>query len=143
MGVEVGSVERDGLAHGADELVALLIESRQDNAFEFVVERGRVALSAVGWTEVRVMVADGPAGDVFDAAFDPPSVEHAEAWHAVESGLHAAGAGGFQRGLRCVEPDIHSGDKEPRQLPVVVVEVNDFDFRLPGAGNLSRGRFPG
>lgn len=86
LGVEVGGVEGDGVAHHSDEMVALIVIEREDDVFELVVKRGGGTLGGV---------VDGPAGESFDAAFHPPAVEHAEAGHAVECGFHAAGAAGF------------------------------------------------
>src|SRR3989442_6296163 len=36
------------------------------------------------------VVADGPPGNVFHAAFDPPAVQDAQARHSVQGGFHAA-----------------------------------------------------
>ncbi len=103
-------VKRDGVAHDAHELSAL-VEARQDHVFEFLVKGRRVGL-----------VTDGPAGHVFDTALNPPAVQNAQAGHTVERRLHPAGAGCFERRLRRVEPHIHSGHEEARQIPIVVFE---------------------
>jgi hypothetical protein len=71
---------------------------------------------------------DGPAGDVFGAAFDPPAVEDAEAGHAVERGLHAGGAGGFIGAARRVDPDVDALGELRAELPVVVLEVEDAEL---------------
>src|ERR1700757_1260025 len=56
--------------------------------------------------------------------FDPPAVENAEAGHAIQGGLHAAGSGSLQRKLRRIEPQVHSRSNLPAEVHVVVVEEN-------------------
>src|SRR4029077_3364711 len=74
--------------------------------------------------------ANGPAGDAFDVTFHPPAIQKAQARHTIPGSLHAAGAGSFQRILRCVEPQIHTGSKLATKFHVVVVEKNDADGLL-------------
>src|SRR5882724_3874579 len=66
--------------------------------------------------------ADGPTGYAFDVACHPPAVENAYAWNAVERGFHAAGARGFERKLRRVEPEVDARGDFPSDFHVVVVE---------------------
>src|SRR5213079_3009342 len=68
--------------------------------------------------------ADAPSGDPLNVAFHPPAVENTQTWHAVQRGLHAAGAGSFERKLRRVEPEVHAGSYLPAELKIVVVEEN-------------------
>jgi len=65
----------------------------------------------------------------FDAALNPPAVEHAETGHAVQCGLHSAGAAGLHRRQRGVEPQVHAGGEEGSQLSVVIFQVNDAHLR--------------
>src|SRR6185437_3847331 len=48
-------------------------------------------------------------------------------WNAVERGLHAARARGFQRFARVVEPEVDARSKLAREIDVVVLEVDDLD----------------
>ena len=101
---------------------------RNHRVFELVVEID-------GFFGIVRAVLDGPAGDAFDAALDPPAVEDRQAGHAVQRGLHAAGAGGFVGTARSVDPDIHARGEERAQLPGVVLEIDDLQ---QVAGELGR-----
>src|SRR4029077_7216333 len=74
--------------------------------------------------------ANGPAGDALDVTFHPPAIQNAQTRHTIQGSLHAAGAGSFQRILRCVEPQIHTGSKLATKFHVVVIEKNDADGLL-------------
>jgi len=76
--------------------------------------------------------ADRPAGDALDVAFDPPAIENAEAWHAVQRCFHAACARGFERILRRVQPQISAGGEHAAEVQVVVVQKNNGDCFLKG-----------
>ena len=65
------------------------------------------------------IVADGEAVGAV-VAFAPPAVEDAEVQAAVAAGLHAAGAGGFERTPRIVQPDVAAGNHLPGDVDVVV-----------------------
>ena len=84
VGVEEGAVDGDAVAHhfGPGGLVGV---EGEDSGFELGVE-------VVGFCGFVVGVGDGPAGDAFSAAFDPPTVEDGERWDAVEGSLHAGGS---------------------------------------------------
>ena len=122
MGVKEGAVDGDAVLLHAGPGDGVGVE-RSDSALELLVE-------AVGFGGFGLAVVDGPAGDVFGAALDPPAVEDGERRDAVERGLHAGGAGGFVRAAGGVDPDVDALGEEGAQLPVVVFEVVD----LEGAG---------
>lgn len=48
-------VERNGLPHDADKLIALFVKARQNGVFELVVEIGGVSLGAFGGVNGRVV----------------------------------------------------------------------------------------
>ncbi len=130
MGVEEGAVDGDAVAADARPSAALSAKSGSDGVLELVVD-------ALGFDGLVFGVFDGPAGDVFGAAFDPPAVEDAEAGNAVERGLHAAGAGGFVGAQRGVEPDVDAVGELLAEVPVVVLEVEDAELaglELGGCG---------
>src|SRR5580704_12673564 len=82
---------------------------------------------------------NGPTGYAFNVTFYPPAVQDAEARNAVQRRFHAASAGRFQRILRGVEPQIHTGSQFATKFHVVVVEKNDADSfleRLLGLENV-------
>ena len=71
---------------------------------------------------VRVrIVADGEAVGAV-VAFAPPAVQDAQVQAAVAAGLHAAGAGGFERTARIVQPDVAAGNHLPRDMDVVIFD---------------------
>ncbi len=72
--------------------------------------------------------ADGPAGDPFDVAFDPPTVQHAEVRHAVEGSLHTTGSRSLQGAHGIVEPKIDAGDQQTGDLHIVIFQINDLDL---------------
>ena len=47
LGVEVGGVEGDGVAHHSDEVVALVMIEREDDVFQLMVKRCGGALGGV------------------------------------------------------------------------------------------------
>jgi len=57
-------------------------------------------------------LADSPAGNTFDAAFDPPSVQNTERRDAVEGRFHAASAGGLHGWQGGIEPGIDTGGEQ-------------------------------
>lgn len=108
----MGGVQRDAVAHDAEPIVPLLVERRQDNLSELLVKR----LSILGRAVFRFLAlryaVNGPAGDAFDAALNPPAVEHAQAGHAVQRGFHSAGATGLHWRQRGVELHVHAGGED-------------------------------
>src|SRR3569832_143260 len=115
MGVEERGILGDGTLHDGDPAGLDLIVKRQHRLLQHVVQRTRnVAVSGLGG------VADGPAGDTHDAAIDPPAVHYRQLRHAVERGLHAAGAARLQRTQRCVEPDVHPRHQTQGERHVVI-----------------------
>ena len=69
-------------------------------------------------------VADGKTVRAV-VAFAPPAVEDAEVQAAVAAGLHAAGAGGFERAARVVQPDVAAGHHLPRDVDVVIFDEHE------------------
>ncbi len=54
----------------------------------------------------------------------PPAIENAEARHAIQRRLHAAGSGSFQRKLRRVQPQVHAGRDLTANFEIVFVQKN-------------------
>ncbi len=117
--VEEGAVDADAVLLHRGPGVGIGVE-RRDALLELLVE-------AVGFGGFGLAVFDGPAGDVFGAAFDPPAVEDGERGDAVERGLHAGGSGGLVGAARRVDPDVDSLGEQRAQLPVVVFDVVDLE----------------
>ena len=77
---------------------------------------------------MRIETANGPAGDSFNAALDPPAIQNAEIEHTVQGRFHAAGPGRLMRADRGVDPHIDAcGDQVP-QLHPVIRQVHQFQF---------------
>ena len=101
LGAEEGAIERDRVTHRVDEAGTISVEKRNDHLVKLVVQRKGVDRSAVAaHLSGRV---DGPAGDTFNTAFDPPAIKDAQTGHAIDGGFHTTGARRFQRGLWGVE----------------------------------------
>src|SRR5512146_3488715 len=80
--VEIGGVLGDRALHHLDpRSVAAIVIHRQHHLFELVVQQARIAIRHSG------SIADRPAGDILDAALDPPAVEHREGGDTVECGF--------------------------------------------------------
>ena len=75
------------------------------------------------------ILADGEAVGAV-VAFAPPAVEDAQVQAAVAAGLHAAGAGGFQRTARVVQPDVAAGHHLPRHVHVVVLDEHQVPCKI-------------
>src|SRR5580765_1312077 len=77
---------------------------------------------------------DGPAGDPFDATFDPPAVQNAQARNPIKRRLHSAGTRRFKRKLRSVQPQVRPGRDFSADFEVVVVQkyhLNGFLESFP------------
>ena len=110
-------------------LLAVFVKHRHDLVFEQVVDGAgvqRVLVLGVG-----LAVADGPAAGEF-GGFVEPAVEDAQVQHAVDAGLHAAGAAGLFAAPRIVEPQVHALHQFARHLHVVVFEEDHVlpQFRI-------------
>ena len=67
----------------------------------------------------------------------PPAVEDGLRFEAaVEADLHAAGARGFLRPARVVQPDVDALDQVTGHVDVVVFEEDDPPAKLRPAGNV-------
>ena len=71
---------------------------------------------------VLLAVSYGPAAGYF-IGFVEPAVQDAQVQHAVDAGLHAAGAAGFLAALRSVQPQVYALHHFARDLHVVVLPV--------------------
>jgi hypothetical protein len=78
VGVEKRAVEGDVVGHHVRPSGTVPVETRQDLRFQLPVKVRRVGrVHALGvFPGLGISPADGPAGDAFDAALDPPAVEH-------------------------------------------------------------------
>ena len=131
------------MLHHFEELVALAIVQRKDDALEFRIKRVglRLVVGRGGVAGAPARVSNGPAGHSLDVALDPPAIQDAQAGNAVERRLHAAGAGSLQRKLRRVEPQIHTGSHFPTQFEVVIIQKHNGNifpqrfFRLVNTAN--------
>ena len=112
----------DALNPLARDALFVAVEKHRNDLFgKRLVKIG--AVHAVLFLDIiRVgIAADGkPVGAV--VAFAPPAVEDAEIQTAIAAGLHAAGAGGFQRAARVVQPHVTAGNHLPRDVNVVVFD---------------------
>src|SRR5713226_2745064 len=130
--VEERTVDGDGVLHDFQEFSAIVVVHRKNHTFQLVIKRfgfgGVVGRSIAGSGAARF--ADAPASDALDVAFHPPAVENAQARHAIQRGLHAAGAGSLERKLRRIEPEVHAGSHFSAELEIVVVE-EDHWHRFP------------
>ena len=93
-----------------------------DAVLELVVQAG-------GFFCLLLVVLDGPAGDAFGTAFDPPAVQRGKRGHAVERGLHAGGTGGLVGPQRRVDPDVDALGELRSEVPVVVLEIDNLQGR--------------
>ena len=129
----VGGELRDERDHGAadaldpfarDALRVAVEEQRNDLLGQRLVKVR--AVQAVLFLDVVGMriAADGEAVGAV-VAFAPPAVHDAQVQAAVAAGLHAAGAGGFERTARVVQPDVAAGNHLPRDVDVVVLDENE------------------
>ncbi len=133
MGVEDGRDAADRFAHqlkpGEREFaVGLGVIERDDLVFEQLI---KTAASTSLWNSTRAVLdlsTDGPA-IVAVVAFAPPAIEHAQVKSAVWRQFHSAGAAGFQRAQRIVQPKIDALHEPARDVGVVVFHENDRDFR--------------
>ena len=119
------------MAHQLGIAIRFVAEHRQDDHLQLVIQRVGVFGPVVVARHAGILVsAYRPAGYAFDASFTPPAVQDAERRDAVNGGLHAAGARGFERGLRRVEPEVYAGGDQLREIDAVVFQVNQLDFAL-------------
>ena len=79
--------------------------------------------------------ADGEAVEAV-VGLGPPAVEHGEIQAAVEDDLLAAGAGGFERAARIVEPDVDALDQMAADVDVVVLDEDELVGELGVAHHL-------
>src|ERR1700761_725730 len=98
MGVEEGAVKGDGRAHDGPPLIGIAVVERQNRRIQ-LVEKTRNLLF------LRITIRYGPAGDTFNASFDPPAIKNTQAGNAVERRLHAAGARSLKGTARRVQPE--------------------------------------
>ena len=59
-------------------------------------------------------------------AFHPPAIQNAQTRHSVQRRFHSAGAAGFQRKLRRIQPQVHAGGNFSAHFHVVVVQKYDL-----------------
>src|ERR1700676_1319152 len=123
------------MLHYGNVAFAVFIECRDDGGFQFRIKIfgvRRIVDRDIGSGFAMMRLADGPTGDAFDVPFGPPAIEDTQAGDAVESGLHATGAAGFEWILRRVQPQIHSGGEVAAEIHVVVIEKNNGDGFFQG-----------
>ena len=82
-------------------------------------------------------VADGEAVQAV-VGFRPPAIQHREIQAAVQHHLLAAGAGGFQRPPRIVQPDVHALHEVAADVDVVVFDEDELVGELRIAHQLRR-----
>ncbi len=87
--------------------------------------------------------------------FSPPAIQHREVECAVHGSFHAAGAGGFTRAARGVEPDVNALHQVACHVHIVIIQeykasaiASVFDFAVDlldqeFSGFISRMRFAG
>src|SRR5579884_756676 len=116
--IEEGAIQGDGGAHNAPPLLRLLIIEREQHVFQVVVQRACLR-------RLIFVVLDGPSGDAFNPAFNPPSIENAEAGDAVQGRLHTAGAGRLIRALGRVQPNVYAADQMGGNLPLIIFQIDN------------------
>src|SRR5215471_3283393 len=109
--IEKRAIERDGVTHDTEEVLLVAIEQRQDDLLEFVIERRCILGTVIVYVQATVISPNRPSRNPFDAAFQPPAIQHTQRGHPVECGFHAARTGGFERWLWGVEPDIDTSSE--------------------------------
>ena len=112
----------DALEPFARDALRVAVEEQGHDLFGEGLVKVR-AVHAVLFLDVGGMriAADGEAVGAV-VAFAPPAVQDAEVQAAVATGLHAAGAGGFERAARVVQPDVAAGHHLARDVDVVVLD---------------------
>ena len=119
---------------GRPSLVAL-IEERNELVAENAVEVFAVAAVVEVQVGVDAALADGEAVEAV-VGLGPPAIEHGEIEAAVENHLLPAGAGGFERTARIVEPDIDALDQMAADVDVVILHEDEFVAELGVAHHL-------
>ena len=100
--------------------------------FEAQVECLGLGAVPRGIVAALLPVAERPA-DVGEVGLGPPAVQLGQIETAVDEHLHAAGAAGFPRALRSVDPHIHALHEVLGEEHVVVGEENHRRIRLMAA----------
>src|SRR5262249_43701773 len=77
--------------------------------------------------QTTVIGPNRPSCNPLDAAFQPPAVQYTQRRYPVECSFHPAGAGGFERWLRGVEPDIDTSGEQGPQGEIIIGQVGDLD----------------
>ena len=95
---------------------------------------GRTVVSSLSYSDAASpSAADDESSPIaqpvtpFDAAFDPPAVQNAQARHAIEGRFHPAGARGFERAQRRIEPDVRAGHQFQGEAHAVIRQERDRD----------------
>ena len=122
------------LRHECDHCAADALNPLARNALFVAVEEHRndllgerpVKIGAVHAVLLLDIIRVGIAADGKTVgavvAFAPPAVENAKIQAAIAAGLHAAGAGRFQRTARVVQPHVAAGNHLPCDVNVVVFD---------------------
>ena len=126
VGAEPPTQRADGIHHAADPMprqtvdVAVVIQ-RDHLLAEDAKQVGGVAGVGDAVVDVLRAAADGEAVAAV-VGLGPPAVEDRQVQAAVEHGLLAAGAGGFQRAAGIVQPHVHALDQVPADVDVVIFD---------------------
>ncbi len=100
------------------------VEKRSDLPLEQTIERGGIKFLLKAGVGTGDFLADRPA-ILAGRRLVPPSVANAAVERAVGGDLLTAGAAGFERARRRVEPDIHAVVKITRDFDVVIFHEDD------------------
>src|SRR6476646_10684005 len=92
LGVKERAVDGDGVEHNFEKFGTVVVIERENDVFEFVIERFGFTGIVGRNVGAAMQFPDGPACYAFDVTFDPPAVKNAQAWDAIERSLHAASA---------------------------------------------------
>ena len=125
MGHERGHGVADHLEPLARNALIVAVEEGGDDLFhQRLIDVGAVlAILFLDVVGMRV-VANGEAVLAVEA-FAPPAVEDAEVQAAVAAGLHAAGAAGFERAPRIIQPHIAAADHLAGDVDIVVLDEDE------------------
>src|SRR5271165_4417996 len=134
VGVYEWAKRADGRLHALNPLARnavgpAIVEGGNDIALQQIVERLGFHLVLVLPIGIIFAVADGPAHLPrilrIVPHLVPPAVGHAQVEYAVGRGLHAAGAAGFVRTQRCIQPEIDTLHQIARHRHIVVREEDN------------------
>lgn len=74
--------------------------------------------------------ADRPSSDSFKATFNPPAIQNAQVWHAIQSRLHSTDSRRLIWLLGSVQPQVDAAREQLPPRHSVVLNVDDSETRF-------------